>query len=171
MTMYSLRAFGVILLITFIFVIPPRICKAQTVSETTAGNIDQEKTVRSNLYVGAKVGLVYVLGIEMNYILQTHEVDRLYLAAAIQSSFIVNSANVGGGFFLGRTGVGVGCRYHHLLWFESEKESKIQPGYGPELIYNKTIGTKYMINLHAGAIITEGSLFPDISFGVFIPLN
>ena len=53
----------------------------------------------------------------------------------------------------------------------SEAESKIQPGYGPEVVYNKTIGTKYIINLHAGGIITEGSFFPDVSFGVFLPLN
>lgn len=169
--MFSLRTFGVFFLLSFIFTIPPRICRAQTIGETNSETSKQEKTVRNNFYVGAKVGLVYVLGIEMNYILQTHEVNRLYLAAAIQSSFIVNSANAGGGFFLGKSGLGVGCRYHHLLWFESEKDSKIQPGYGPELVYNKTIGTKYIINLHAGGIITEGSFFPDISFGVFIPLN
>ena len=124
-----------------------------------------------NFYLGAKVGLVYILGIETSYIYQTQNVSRIYFAAAIQSSFIVNSANIGGGVFLGRTGVGLGCRYHHLLWFESEKDSKIQPGYGPEVVYNKTIGTKYIINLHAGGIITEGSFFPDISFGVFLPLN
>jgi hypothetical protein len=169
--MFSLRALGAFFLLSVIFAIPSRICRAQTIGETNSETIKQEKTVRNNFYIGAKVGLVYVLGIEMNYILQTHEVNRLYLAAAIQSSFIVNSANAGGGFFLGNSGLGVGCRYHHLLWFESEKDSKIQPGYGPELVYNKTIGTKYIINLHAGAIITEGSFFPDISFGVFIPLN
>ena len=73
--------------------------------------------------------------------------------------------------FLGKTGIGLGCRYHHLLWFESEKESKIQPGYGPEIVYNKTIGTKYIINLHAGGIVTKGSVFPDVTFGIFIPLN
>jgi hypothetical protein len=126
---------------------------------------------RHNIYVGAKVGLVYLLGIEMDYILQTRGVNRLYAAAALQSSFIVNSANIGGGVFLGKTGIGIGCRYHHLLWFESEKDSKIQPGYGPEVIYNKTIGTKYIINLHVGSIITEGSFFPDVTFGIFIPLN
>lgn len=93
------------------------------------------------------------------------------MAAAIQTSLVVNSANVGGGVFLGKTGIGIGCRYHHLLWFESESDSKIQPGYGPEVVWNRTIGTKYIINLHAGGIITEGSFFPDISFGVFLPLN
>lgn len=169
--MYSLKTFSVFLLLSFLFVIPSRICKAQAIVENNSETDYQEQTVKNNFYVGAKVGLVYVLGIEINYILQTHEVNRLYLAAAIQSSFIVNSANAGGGVFLGRSGLGVGCRYHHLLWFESEKDSKIQPGYGPELVYNKTIGTKYIINLHAGGIITEGSFFPDISFGVFLPLN
>jgi hypothetical protein len=133
--------------------------------------VNQNSNTKHNFYLGAKVGLVYILGIETNYILQTREINRLYLAAAVQSSFIVNSINAGGGIFLGKTGVGLGCRYHHLLWFESEKDSKIQPGYGPELVYNKTIGTKYIINLHAGGIITKGSFFPDISFGVFLPLN
>lgn len=132
---------------------------------------NQNSNTKHNFYLGAKVGLVYIFGIETNYILQTNEINRLYFAAAVQSSFIVNSINAGGGIFLGKTGVGLGCRYHHLLWFESEKDSKIQPGYGPELVYNKTIGTKYIINLHAGGIITKGSFFPDISFGVFLPLN
>lgn len=129
------------------------------------------KKVNHNFYLGGKLGLIFVFGIELNYIIQTHEINRVYFAAAIQSSLIINSANVGGGFFLGKTGVGLGCRYHHLLWFESEKDSKIQPGYGPEVVWNKTIGTKYIINLHAGGIITKGSFFPDISFGVFLPLN
>ncbi len=131
---------------------------------------DSKKT-NHNFYLGAKVGLVYVFGIELEYIIQTNEISRIYLATSVQSSLIINSFNAGGGFFLGKTGVGLGCRYHHLLWFESEKESKIQPGYGPEVIWNKTIGTKYIVNLHAGGIITEGSFFPDISFGVFLPLN
>lgn len=137
-----------------------------------SGSVEMEQVqTRNNIYVGAKVGLVYLLGIEMEYILQTKNVNRLYAAAALQSSFIVNSANIGGGVFLGKTGIGLGCRYHHLLWFESEKESKIQPGYGPEIVYNKTIGTKYIINLHAGGIVTKGSVFPDVTFGIFIPLN
>lgn len=137
-------------------------------------NIHQDKDSKitnHNFYLGAKLGLVYVFGIEMEYIIQTNEINRMYLATSVQSSLIVNSFNAGGGFFLGKTGIGLGCRYHHLLWFESEKESKIQPGYGPEVIWNKTIGTKYIVNLHAGGIITEGSFFPDISFGVFLPLN
>jgi len=142
-------------------------------SQTEQSQEEEEKSqsVKNQFYLGAKVGLVFILGIEANYILQTNNVNRLYLATAIQSSFIINSVNAGGGFFLGRTGIGIGCRYHHLLWFESEKESKIQPGYGPELVYNKTIGTKYIVNLHVGGIITEGSFFPDISFGIFLPLN
>ena len=132
---------------------------------------DTEAKSNHNFYLGAKVGLVYILGVETNYIFQTQDINRFYMAAAIQTSFIVNSVNAGGGVFLGRSGIGLGCRYHHLLWFESESDSKIQPGYGPEIVYNKTIGTKYIINLHAGGIITKGSFFPDISFGVFLPLN
>ena len=170
--MVLFKALGLSLIISVLSAFPTGTCNAQSNSDTVVNQISKEdRTVKNNFYVGAKVGLVYILGIEMNYIIQTKEVNRLYLAAAIQSSFIVNSANAGGGFFLGRSGLGIGCRYHHLLWFESEKESKIQPGYGPELVYNKTIGTKYIINLHAGGIITEGSFFPDISFGVFLPLN
>ena len=133
--------------------------------------VDESKKMNHNFYLGAKVGLIYLIGIELDYIIQTNEINRIYFATSIQTSLIVNSFNAGGGFFLGKSGVGLGCRYHHLLWFESEAESKIQPGYGPEVVYNKTIGTKYIINLHAGGIITEGSFFPDVSFGVFLPLN
>ena len=129
------------------------------------------KKVNHNFFLGGKLGVVFIFGIELDYIIQTKGINRVYLATSVQSSLIINSANIGGGFFLGKTGVGLGCRYHHLLWFESEKDSRIQPGYGPEVIWNKTIGTKYIINLHAGGIITEGSFFPDISFGVFLPLN
>lgn len=140
--------------------------------DPTSVTIEQSnKKVNHNFFLGGKLGLIFVFGIEMDYIIQTHEINRVYFAAAIQSSLIINSANIGGGFFLGKTGVGLGCRYHHLLWFDIEKDSKIQPGYGPEVVWNKTIGTKYIINLHAGGIITEGSFFPDISFGVFLPLN
>ncbi len=131
----------------------------------------EAKTVSHDFYFGAKVGVIYLVGLELNYILETHEVNRFYLALAVQTSLVVNSANAGGGIFLGKTGLGLGCRYHHLLWFDAEPEHKIQPGYGPEIIYNKTIGTRYIINLHAGGIITKGSFFPDISFGVFLPLN
>lgn len=138
---------------------------------SSSQQVDESKKTNHNFYLGAKVGLVFVFGIELDYILQTKGINRMYLATAVQSSLIINSFNAGGGFFLGKTGVGLGCRYHHLLWFESEKDSKIQPGYGPEVIWNKTIGTRYIVNLHAGGIITEGSFFPDISFGVFLPLN
>ncbi|MCG8308619.1 MAG: hypothetical protein MI975_14600 [Cytophagales bacterium] len=141
--------------------------------ENTTSNegISDVGNVSHNFYIGGKLGLIYIFGIETNYILKSNDINRVYLAAAIQTSLVVNSINAGGGFFLGKTGVGVGCRYHHLLWFESEKDSKIQPGYGPEVVWNRTIGTKYIINLHAGGIISEGSFFPDISFGVFLPLN
>ncbi len=122
-------------------------------------------------YLGAKLGVIYVFGIEFQYIYQTKDVKRFYLASSVQTSLIVNSFNAGGGVFIGKSNVGIGCRYHHLLWFESEKDSKIQPGYGPEMVWSKTIGTKYIVNLHAGGIITKGSFFPDISFGVFLPLN
>ena len=136
-----------------------------------AEEITNDQEVHHNFYLGAKLGLVYIFGIELDYIIQSKDINRFYMAAAVQSSLIVNSINAGGGFFLGRTGVGLGCRYHHLLWFESEKDSKIQPGYGPEIVWNGRIGTKYIINLHAGGIITKGSFFPDVSFGVFLPLN
>ena len=141
--------------------------------DSTIQELKKKKSdhIKHNFYLGGKLGLIYIFGIETNYILQTHDVNRIYLAAAIQTSLVVNSLNAGGGFYLGKTGIGLGCRYHHLLWFESEKDSKIQPGYGPEVVWNRTIGTKYIINLHAGGIITKGSFFPDISFGVFLPLN
>jgi len=147
---------------------------SELIAQADQLSINEENSISSvkhNFYLGGKLGLIYVFGIEMNYIIQTHKINRVYFAAAIQSSIVINSANVGGGVFLGKSGIGLGCRYHHLLWFESEKESKIQPGYGPEIVWNRTIGTKYIINLHAGGIITEGSFFPDISFGVFLPLN
>lgn len=125
----------------------------------------------SHWFAGAKVGIVYLFGLELQYNLTTKGVSRMYLAAAVQSSVVVNSANAGGGVFMGKTGLGLGCRYHHLLWFESEADSHIQPGYGPEIIWNKKIGAKNLINLHAGGVVTDGAFFPDISFGLMIPLK
>lgn len=125
----------------------------------------------SHWFAGAKVGLIYLFGLELQYNLTTRGVNRMYMAAAVQSSVVVNSANIGGGVFLGKTGIGLGCRYHHLLWFENKAESKFQPGYGPEIIWNKKIGAKNQINLHAGGIVTEGAFFPDITFGLMIPLK
>ena len=154
-----------------IFLLSTAIYGQNDASDSLTTKIKAKKHTQHKLYAGAKLGLVYILGLEMNYILETKEINRLYLAVAIQSSVVVNSANAGGGVFLGRTGIGVGCRYHHLLWFEDEGQSKIRPGYGPELVYNKTIGTKYIINLHAGCVISKGSYFPDVSFGVFLPLH
>ncbi len=136
-----------------------------------AGEKARDSQGNNKFYLGAKLGVIYVFGIEFNYIYQTKDIKRFYLASSVQTSLIVNSFNAGGGVFIGKTNIGLGCRYHHLLWFESEKDSKIQPGYGPEMVWSKTIGTKYIINLHAGGIITKGSFFPDISFGVFLPLN
>lgn len=129
------------------------------------------KKIEHNFYLGAKVGLVFLIGLELEYILQTKNVNRFYLAASVQTSVIFNSANAGGGIFLGKTGLALGVRYHHLLWLESEKDSNVEPGYGPEVIWTKTVGTKYIINLHAGGIIAKNTFFPDISFGLFIPLN
>ena len=172
----SIRSYQIIFF-TFLFICSFSIAFASISLEDSDINSSKSqedaeiKRTNHNFYLGAKVGLVYVIGIELEYIIQSNEINRIYLATSVQTSLIVNSINAGGGFFLGKTGVGLGCRYHHLLWFESENDSKIQPGYGPEVIWNKTIGTQYVINLHAGGIITKGSFFPDLSFGVFLPLN
>lgn len=130
-----------------------------------------EKTSKSHWYAGARLGAAFIFGLEMQYNYVSRDVPRIYLAAAAQSSLILNTINGGGGVFLGQTGLGVGCRYHHLLWFENEKDTQIQPGYGPEIIWNKNIGTKYLVNLHAGCVISDGSYFPDITFGLLLPLN
>ena len=74
-------------------------------SQPTAKNVDH------NFYLGGKLGLIYVFGIETNYILQSQGVNRLYLAGAVQTSFVVNSINAGGGFFLGKTKSPAGHRF------------------------------------------------------------
>ena len=160
------------IMISLFMIVPILHCLAQDQIENSIPQNEENSQSRSNnFYLGAKVGVIFLLGVELDYVFKTKDISRFYMAVAVQSSVIINSANAGGGVFLGNSGLGLGCRYHHLLWFESEKESTIQPGVGPEVIYNKSIGTKYILNLHAGAIITEGYVFPEISFGVFMPLN
>ncbi len=163
------------MIFALLFILSFQVTAAFNSSKKLSSDKQQEepvtKSIDHNFYLGAKVGLVFLIGLELEYILQTKEVNRFYLAASVQTSVIVNSANVGGGIFLGKTGLAVGCRYHHLLWLESEKDSNVEPGYGPEVIWTKTVGTKYVINLHAGGIIAKNTFFPDISFGLFIPLN
>ncbi len=171
---YSYRNYKYVIF-AFFFILSIHASASSSDTDDINTGIEQDKPtdkkINHNFYLGAKLGVVFLIGVELEYILQTKEVNRFYLAASVQSSVIFNSANAGGGIFLGKTGLAVGCRYHHLLWLESEKESNIEPGYGPEVIWTKTVGTKYVINLHAGGIITKNTFFPDISFGLFIPLN
>ena len=88
-----------------------------------------QRRIQHHVLAGVKLGALFAFGLEMNYILSSKRTNILYLAASAQSSIIWNMVNVGGGFFVGNTGFGLGCRYNHLLWFELEdKEENVERG-------------------------------------------
>jgi hypothetical protein len=124
-------------------------------------------------YAGVKVGALFAFGVEMNCIFRHGEVKVAYLAAAAQTSLLLNTLNAGGGVIFGRTGIGLGCRYHHLLWFEKEGNERVQPAVGPEIVWKKGLGSsgRIMANLHAGMVFSKTSLFPDVTIGLMLPLR
>ncbi len=143
---------------------------SSVINEVLAKN---QRRIEHHVLAGAKVGLLFAFGLEINYILSNKRTNILYLAAAAQSSIIWNTVNAGGGFFLGNTGFGVGCRYNHVLWFELENSEKSSPGYEPEIVWYKKVGfnRNMYINLHGGAIITKSRVFPDVTIGFMLPLR
>lgn len=138
--------------------------------ELTPSRIIEKKTP---FYAGAKVGALFLFGVEINCIIRNKDHKIGYLAAAAQTSLLLSSLNAGGGIIFGKTGLGIGCRYHHLLWFEKEGNEQIQPAVGPEIVWKKAMGSsqRIMVNLQAGMAISKTSLFPDISIGLFLPLR
>ena len=138
--------------------------------ELTPSRIIEKKTP---FYAGAKVGALFLFGVEINCIIRNKDHKIGYLAAAAQTSLLLSSLNAGGGIIFGKTGIGIGCRYHHLLWFEKEGNEQIQPAVGPEIVWKNAMGSsqRIMVNLQAGMAISKTSLFPDISIGLFLPLR
>jgi hypothetical protein len=128
---------------------------------------------KTPFYAGVKVGALFAFGVEMNCIFRHGEVKVAYLAAAAQTSLLLNSLNAGGGVIFGHTGIGLGCRYHHLLWFEKEGNERVQPAVGPEIVWKKGLGSsgRIMANLHAGMVFSKTSLFPDVTIGLMLPLR
>lgn len=135
--------------------------------------VKSHRRIQHQVLAGAKVGLLFAFGLEFNYILSSKKTNILYIAASAQSSIIWNTVNVGGGFFIGNTGFGVGCRYNHMLWFELEDNEEISPGYAPEIVWYKKVGfnRNMYVNLHAGAIVTKSRVFPDVTIGFMLPLK
>ncbi len=159
-----------------IFFLSIGISFSQNSSDSTAliKEINKSTDKRThNLYAGAKVGAIFVVGLELNYILNSKNRQIMYLASSAQSTFVINTVNVGGGIFLGKTNLGVGCRYNRTFRIESEKHSKTGEGWAPEVVWYKAVGpnNKFLVNLHAGTIFTNDGIYPDITFGVFLPLT
>lgn len=122
---------------------------------------------------GAKVGALFAFGLELNYMLKNSRRKILYLGAAAQTSIVLNAVNGGGGVFITNWGLGVGARYNHVFRLYDESISLGIPGYSPEVVWYKEMGPNrnWYINLRAATIITKEDFWPDISFGIFLPLN
>jgi hypothetical protein len=131
------------------------------------------KKNRHHLLAGAKLGVVYVFGVELNYIWRHKERKITYLAASGQTSIVLNSINGGGGFFITGWGLGAGFRYHHLIRLYEEGDKVFLPGYAPEIVWYKEMGPQknWYINMKAGIILNRDQKWPDISFGMFLPLS
>jgi hypothetical protein len=137
------------------------------------GTKNAQEGTTHHFLTGVKVGAVFVFGVELDYILKHKGRKLLYIAAAGQTSIVINTINGGGGFFLTRWGLGVGCRYNHVIRLYDENISVGIPGYSPEVVWYKEMGLNrnWYINLRAATIITKEDFWPDISFGIFLPLN
>jgi hypothetical protein len=148
--------------------------QAQTDTATYYSEDPKVNGIRHRFLAGARIGAVFAFGLEFNYIYKPHNTEIFYLAAAAETSIVLNSVNAGGGIFLGNSGIGLGCRYNYMLWFELEDSERNSPGVAPEIVYYRRLGfrSNIYLNLHAGAVFTRDErVFPDISFGLFLPLQ
>jgi len=126
-----------------------------------------------HLLAGVKLGVVYAFGVEIDYIWRHMDRKMTYLSASGQTSIVLNSINGGGGIFLTRWGLGAGFRYHHLIRIYEEGDNVFLPGYSPEIVWYKEMGPQKNLYIHmkAGVILNRDQKWPDISFGIFLPLS
>lgn len=135
--------------------------------------LSDDKKNDHHLLAGAKLGVVFAFGVELNYIWRHYDRKITYLAASAQTSIIINSINGGGGFFLTKWGLGAGFRYHYLIRLYEEGEKVFLQGYAPEIVWYKQMGPQknWYMNLKAGVVLNRDQPWPDISFGIFLPLS
>lgn len=98
--------------------------------------------VNDGFYLGLKVGLPYLVGLDMGYLFADDDRLRVYLNASAQTIVLFNSANIGAGYFLGRKGLTIGVRYNRYAHIVESSISDEDSGslLGPELGWFKTVG-------------------------------
>ena len=93
------------------------------------------------LYLGVKIGLPYLLGVDAGYLIADEKRVKVYLNGSIQSIIIFSSVNLGAGYFIGRKGFSLGLRYSRYAHIE-ETFSNVETGslVMPELGWFKAVG-------------------------------
>ncbi|MGB3465418.1 MAG: hypothetical protein WBA74_09110 [Cyclobacteriaceae bacterium] len=108
----------------------------QTSDSTMANGLNE------GLYIGLKVGLPYLIGVDMGYLIADRKRVRVYLNASVQTIILFNSANIGGGYFLGKKGFSLGLRFNNYAHIVSSSISDEDSGklLGPELAWFGAVG-------------------------------
>ncbi|MCC5929416.1 MAG: hypothetical protein JJU28_09245 [Cyclobacteriaceae bacterium] len=125
---------------------------------------------KSTLYLGSRLGGVFVAGVNLTYIYFYNNRPVLFLEGALQTTLIINSVNGAAGIYLGQN-VSAGVRYHRIYRYIFEDEYN-GFAWAPELAWTKFMGVhrRKSVQLRAGLVI-ERAIYPDISFGINIPIH
>ena len=94
------------------------------------------------LYLGLKVGLPYLVGLDMGYLIAHQNRVRAYVNASAQSIILFNSANIGAGYFIGKKGFSLGLRYSKYAHILESSISDDESGslIAPEIAWFKAVG-------------------------------
>lgn len=104
--------------------------------------IDDALGSEDTFYLGLKAGVPYLAGLDAGYLIADQKRVKFYVNFSLQTIILLNSANVGAGYFLGRKGFSIGLRYSAYAHILDSAISEASNGtiISPELGWYKAVG-------------------------------
>jgi hypothetical protein len=108
--------------------------------------------------VGARLGIIYLVGLQASYVELLNDKPRLYADVQYQTSLLVDALGVGGGIHLGRSKIFfIGAKAYLMTyreWNYAPKSSSLN--FGPELGFAWRLGKRKGVRLDVRAGVLGG---------------
>ncbi len=98
----------------FLLILSPLISNAQVNEDHSIHHVSDSICREGRTQLGVRIGLPYLIGLDVSYIHFLNHSKNYYLGGGAQSSLFVNNFNFGGGTFLGNTDFAVGLRAYSI---------------------------------------------------------
>ena len=98
------------------------------------------------MYMGFKVGLPYLVGLDLGYVMADEERFRGYFNMSAQTIVVFSSFNYGAGYFIGKKGIALGLRLNHFahvdLGLFTDSDTITGTLLTPEVSWFKNVGKR-----------------------------